>query len=88
MKDWKGILTTKETKEKDCQKEKNQKIDFNDIFNYENVYDMKKLKEEVGIPLYPAPAPKTDSSDNENNTQNSTEMEKLQNQNENKTNNA
>lgn len=42
-------------KEKDCSKDKKNKPDLEDINRYEDVYDMKKLKEEVGIPLYPKP---------------------------------
>jgi len=40
---------------KDCSKEKKPKLDIEDINRYEDVYDMKKLKEEVGIPFYPKP---------------------------------
>ena len=37
---------------KDCEMKK-PKIDITNIFNTENVYDMKKVKKDVGIPLYP-----------------------------------
>ena len=37
---------------KDCEKKK-ANIDMTNIFNTEDVYDMKKVKKDVGIPSYP-----------------------------------
>lgn len=37
---------------KDCEMKK-AKIDITNLFNTEDVYDMKKVKNDVGIPLYP-----------------------------------
>jgi putative N-acetylmannosamine-6-phosphate epimerase len=57
------------------------KPDFEDINSYEDVYDMKKIKEEVGIPLYPIPKSSAPAANPEANAVKK-EIEKLQSKNE------
>ena len=57
------------------------KPDFEDINRYEDVYDIKKIKEEVGIPLYPKPNSSAPAANPEANAVKK-EIEKLQSKNE------
>lgn len=47
--------STSPNKKEDC-KDKNKNFDYNNILNSEEIYDMKKFKEDVGLPLHPPSA--------------------------------